>query len=99
MKFENKIYVIFDKLNNDSVDCWTMKNKEVSIRWLQTRLGNAIDAKNWGLIALWRDCLLLEIDMSKDIPECKEILSLDKFVPTDDKVQAIKKEMIENEKN
>lgn len=98
MKFENKIYVIFDKLNNDAVDCWTMRNKEVSIRWLQTRLNNAIDTQNWGLISLWRDCILLEVDFSNDDIKCNEILCLEHFVPNDEKIQNIKKEMVKHDK-
>lgn len=81
MKFNNKIYVIFDKKSSEAVDCFAVSNKEVAIRFMNIRIAGAIENKNWGLISIWRDCKLFEYDMSGETIKFAEITDLERLLP------------------
>lgn len=90
--FNSKIYVYFDKKAEKLVDSFIAYNKEVAIRFATMRINEAIRAKNFGLLSFWSDCLIYEIDLSKEKIDKLLIMDLDKFVPNS-------QELDKNEKN
>lgn len=90
MKFENRVYVIFDKKSKEAIDCFTVMNSEVAMRFMNIRIANALEQKNSGLLTVWRDCVLFEYDMSGEAVVCKELIDIEKLLP---------RESNENEKN
>lgn len=80
MKFNNKIYLVYDKKLMNPVDSFVADNKEVAARFMSIRVKSAFEAKNHGLLTIWRDCEIWEVSFSDSITAVK-VMDLSEMIP------------------
>lgn len=77
------LYVYYDKASERVVDSFVHDTDKAAMRFITVRIGDAVRAKNYGLLSFWRDCEVYKIDLSKDVIQKEIFCELSKLIPAE----------------